>query len=212
MWEQYLRIAVDLTQEYWPLLGTVMVVLIIPLMILRVGRHGHLATESVKQLNARIEELQAALKRLNVGGSTSAAPEDTFDVDSNEAQKEREAEKVFEAFAKACQEKSVPQEVKAEVREENVALARQEFSFDGNLAIDQTDYTMPVEEPAAAAAPAPAPRPELKSEPAPASPVAEKKDRNIVQCSSCGNKLAYKGEWAGKKVKCPSCKDVISLP
>ena len=63
MWEQYLEIAVNMTQAYWPLLGTVMLVLVIPLMIFRVGRHGQLAAKGVKQLNAKVEELQTTLER-----------------------------------------------------------------------------------------------------------------------------------------------------
>ena len=204
MWEQYLGIASSLTREFWPLLGTVMLVLVIPWMILRVGRHGHLALKSVKELNARIEELQAALKNAKTGESSSAVIGEASDVAQAEDAKEQEAEKVFEAFAKACQEKSASQEVKEEVQEETVAQAREEFSFDGNLAVDQPDFSEPV------SAPAPQPKVETKSAPAPLA--AAKKDRNVVQCNNCGNKLAYKGEWAGKRVKCPSCKDVISLP
>ena len=210
MWEQYLEIVVNLTQEYWPLLGTVMVVLIIPLMILRVGRHGHLAAKGVKQLNAKVEELQAVLEGLKTGHPACVESKDAFDTGSFDVQKEQEAEKVFEAFAKACQDKSTPQEVKAEVNEESAAWAREEFSFDGNLAVDQPEFNPPAEEPVVA--PAPVPQPELSFESAPVHSTVPKKDRYVVQCSKCGNKLAYKGEWAGKKVKCPSCKDIVSLP
>ncbi|MBN1141271.1 MAG: hypothetical protein JXB25_05690 [Deltaproteobacteria bacterium] len=48
----------------------------------------------------------------------------------------------------------------------------------------------------------------------PAAPAAPKPDadRAVVPCANCGNKLAYKKELAGKKVRCPSCKSVVALP
>ena len=204
MWDQYLEIAISLTREFWPLLGTVMLVLVIPWLILRVGRHGHLALKSVNELNARIEELQAALNNAKIGGPVSEAIGKASAAVPAEDAKEQEAEKVFEAFAKACQEKSASQEVKDEVQEETVAQAREEFSFDGNLAVDQPHFSEPVA--------ASAPQPKVEAKPASVPLAAAKKDRSVVQCNNCGNKLAYKGEWAGKRVKCPSCKDVIALP
>ncbi len=33
-----------------------------------------------------------------------------------------------------------------------------------------------------------------------------------VACTSCGKKLRAKGEWAGRKVKCPQCGKAVAIP
>jgi hypothetical protein len=206
MLEQYLEIAIRITQENWPLIGTVMLFLVM-LLVFRVGRHSRLAAKGVQQLNSKVDELQNILEELKGNGSSSVVSGVVSDGFATENSKEAEAENVLDAFAKACQP-APPQEVKLDVPEENVALAMEEFSFDGNLAVDQPEFPQQQEEQAAVEMP----QPKEETKPAPAAPGAEKKDRNVVQCASCGNKLAYKGEWSGKKVKCPSCKDVVPLP
>jgi hypothetical protein len=227
MWAQYLEMTVDLTREFWPLVGTVMVVLVIPIMICRAGRQSHLAAENVKNLNARMEEMQAALRKIKSGvpvaeasgagydnlasnneasGGETPDDETSAGLSAEEEQKEKEAEKVFDAFAKACQEKIAAEEAQAEVQEETVAQAREQVSFDGNLAVDKTDFSQPE------SAPAPQPQAAIKPAPAAAPKPAAKKDRHVVLCDSCGKKLAYKSEWSGKRVKCPSCKGGVALP
>ncbi len=206
MWEQYLEIAIRIIQENMPLIGTVML-LSVMLLVFRVGRHSHLAAIGVKQLNSKVDELQNILEELKDSGSSSVVSGVVSETLATAMPKEAEAENVLDAFAKACQQDPSP-EVKPDMSEENVALAMEEFSFDGNLAIDQPEFPLQQKEQPAVE------MPQLKEEikPAPAAPVAEQKDRNVVKCASCGNKLAYKGEWSGKKVKCPSCKDVVNLP
>jgi hypothetical protein len=222
MWDQYLEFAINTTQEVWPLLGTLMLILIIPLMMFRVGRHSYLAATGVKQLNSKVEELQNIVEELR--SADSASSEVGPDIFTDEAQKQTEAEKVSDAFANTSQADCSSQEVASEMPQENVALANAELSFDGNLAVEQPEYIPPVKEqaspemlqPQKEAGPELAPtqqaEPEEVQKPEAAVAVPEKKDRNIVQCSKCGNKLAYKGEWSGRKVKCPSCKDVLALP
>jgi hypothetical protein len=208
MWEEYLEIAIRMTQENWPLHGTVMLLFVIPLMIFRVGRHSHLAAKGVKELGSKVEELQNTIEKLKSTDSGPVMSEIGFEPLSDEARKEAEAEKILDAFAKVSQDENPPQEVQVDLTQENAALASEEFSFDGNLAVDQPEFPPPVQEQVSFEIP----QPEEEPKPAPVTPVVEKKDRNVVQCSKCSNKLAYKSEWAGKKVKCPSCKDVVALP
>jgi len=37
-------------------------------------------------------------------------------------------------------------------------------------------------------------------------------DRIVVECSACHGKLAVPGTAAGKKIRCPKCQEVVSVP
>lgn len=265
MWERYLEIAMNMTREFWPLLVIPMLVFVIPLMLFRVSRNSHLAAIGIKQLQSKIEELQMLLETSHKDGSPSLEPEAVSENLAVDVPKKQNVETVLGVSAKVCQTEKTSDDVKSESPQENIPLAAEAFSCDGNLAVQQPEFpqtfgegepgpvlTPPVEtkaapekEPKARAEPEPNSEPalggtmepaqEVKSEPAlggitepalepkskpvpvpksgpVAAPTAAKKDRHVVRCSKCGNKMAYKGEWSGKRVKCPFCKETLSLP
>ena len=198
----------------------------IPFLIWRILRWSYGTYKQTTSVNAKIDRLIALLEAGNTtagpalqeGSATAAAPPG----DPAEEPNAESAPPEQEPAAEPEQPTPWPS-----LEETSAAPAASE---EGSFTTD-IDWGKSAEEPAAEeAAPSAEPAAEgipAEEETAAAPPAQEEQSRqgatalpqdpgrpgvNLARCGSCGHKLSYKSNLAGKQVRCPSCKTPLHLP